>query len=170
MTPLDEKPYLKKAASMHNTISKIGQRYKMFSPRIGTPIYRAPDILQRSEKYTESIDMWSAGCCIYFMLVGKPPFSELNKMSTLNALIKDGNFMRNRERYRVLSPLAKDLIESLICKDPNRRLTVQQAAEHPWLNNGHKKEDASGQLLLSDESSLSSEEASEDGSPTEKKK
>ena len=47
-----------------------GRRFWMFSPRVGTPIYRAPEIVQRTQMYSESIDLWSAGCCIYFMLVG----------------------------------------------------------------------------------------------------
>ena len=47
-----------------------GRRFWMFSPRVGTPIYRAPEIVQRAQMYSESIDLWSAGCCIYFMLVG----------------------------------------------------------------------------------------------------
>jgi len=57
-------------------IPASGMRFKMFSPRVGTPIYRAPEILQRGQMYSESIDLWSIGCSIYFMLVGKPPFHE----------------------------------------------------------------------------------------------
>ena len=59
--------------------SAPGQRYKMFSPRVGTPIYRAPEMIQRGQMYSESIDLWSAGCSIYFMLVGKSPFLEYAK-------------------------------------------------------------------------------------------
>ena len=54
-------------------------------------------------------------------------------MNQLNELIREGNFIKNRERYQALSPLAKDLIEGLMCKDVNQRLTVRQAFEHPWL-------------------------------------
>jgi len=54
-----------------------GQRFKMFSPRVGTPMYRAPEILKRGQMYSESIDLWSAGCCIYYMLVGKALFPEV---------------------------------------------------------------------------------------------
>ena len=52
---------------------------QMFTPRVGTHIYRAPEILNRGQMYNESIDLWSAGCCIYFMLVGKSPFRDNTK-------------------------------------------------------------------------------------------
>ena len=55
-------------------MTKPGLRYKMFSPRVGTPIYRAPEMLTRD--YSENIDNWSCGCIIYFMLVGKHPFAD----------------------------------------------------------------------------------------------
>ena len=59
--------------------------------------------------------------------------SQYFRMNQLNELIREGNFIKNRERYQALSPLAKDLIEGLMWKDVNQRLTVRQAFEHPWL-------------------------------------
>ena len=56
--------------------NRLGQRFKMFSPRVGTPIYRAPEILHRGQMYSEAVDLWAVGCCLYFMLVGKPPFPD----------------------------------------------------------------------------------------------
>ena len=59
----------------------------MFSPRIGTPLYRAPEIVNRGLLYSESVDIWSAGCCIYFMLVGCNPFPEVTSMNELIQMI-----------------------------------------------------------------------------------
>lgn len=81
-----------------------GMRFKMFSPRVGTPIYRAPEILHRGQMYSESIDLWAAGCCIYFMLVGKTPFQEVTEMYVLNENIREGKFIENRARFQKLSP------------------------------------------------------------------
>ena len=50
--------------------------FKMFSPRVGTPIYRAPDLIRRQKLYTETIDVYGVGCIMYYMLVGKAPFSK----------------------------------------------------------------------------------------------
>ena len=54
-------------------------------------------------------------------------------MHLLNNLIREGAFIKLRARYQGLSPLARDLIEGLMCKDVDQRLTVQQAFKHPWL-------------------------------------
>jgi polo-like kinase 1 len=39
----------------------------------GTPNYIAPEILIKSGHSFE-VDMWSSGCIMYTLLVGKPPF------------------------------------------------------------------------------------------------
>lgn len=81
-------------------------------------------MLQRCQMYSESIDLWAVGCCIYFMLVGKTPFEEIPLMSALNEKIRNGDFMKLRPRYKALSAPAKSLIEGLLEKDVEKRLTV----------------------------------------------
>jgi len=105
-------------------LSGPGHRFKMFSPRVGTPIYRAPEILHRGQMYSESIDLWAAGCCIYYMLVGQTPFVEAADMNVINEQIKEAKFIKNRVRYRTLSAKARDLIEGLINKDAAKRLNI----------------------------------------------
>ena len=55
-------------------------------------------------------------------------------MNVLNQTIKNGEFDKNHPNYQALSALAKNLIEGLINTDAERRLTVQQALNHPWLS------------------------------------
>ena len=50
----------------------------MFDPRkkkslsIGTPLYMAPDVLNRM--YDNRADIWSLGVIAYILLTGEPPF------------------------------------------------------------------------------------------------
>lgn len=40
---------------------------------IGTPLYMAPELIEE-QPYDHNVDLWSLGCIIYELLVGKPPF------------------------------------------------------------------------------------------------
>ena len=48
---------------------------------VATRWYRAPEILLGSNNYTKSADMWSIGCILAELLLGKPVFPGT---STLN--------------------------------------------------------------------------------------
>lgn len=39
----------------------------------GTIAFRAPEMFE-GQSYSESIDMWAAGCVLYIMLSGEQPF------------------------------------------------------------------------------------------------
>lgn len=41
---------------------------------VATRWYRAPEILLGSSKYTKGVDMWSMGCILAELLLGKPVF------------------------------------------------------------------------------------------------
>ena len=45
--------------------------------KTGVEEWLAPEIV-RGEPYTEKVDMWAAGCVMYFLLTGEQPFSEKN--------------------------------------------------------------------------------------------
>ena len=50
---------------------------------VATRWYRAPEILLGSQTYTKGVDMWSLGCILGEILLGKPIFPG---KSTLNQL------------------------------------------------------------------------------------
>eukprot|EP00397_Hematodinium_sp_SG-2012_P022071 GEMP01022844.1.p1 GENE.GEMP01022844.1~~GEMP01022844.1.p1 ORF type:complete len:339 (+),score=60.14 GEMP01022844.1:69-1085(+) len=53
---------------------------------LGTPMYTAPEVFKG--EYDERCDVWGAGCCIYEMVVGVPPFLS-SDVGMLQALHKD---------------------------------------------------------------------------------
>ena len=84
----------------------------------GTPNYIAPEVIQKKGHGPE-VDVWSIGCIIFTLLVGKPPF-ETSTLEETCHLIKQC-------KYSVpvtVSTFARDLIERILVKNPYTRPTV----------------------------------------------
>jgi calcium-dependent protein kinase len=74
--------------------------------------------------------MWSAGCILYVLLCGYPPFSGDTDTEILQA-VHSGKYDMDGEEWENISKEAKDLIKKLIAK-PEKRFTAQEALEHKW--------------------------------------
>ncbi len=118
-------------------LSKImdSGRLQRMKTRAGTPYYISPEVLMGN--YDVSCDMWSAGCMLYILLCGYPPFYGDDNKEILE-MVQKGDFDFDGEEWDEVSAEAKDLIKKLICK-PERRLTAQEALNHKWVKNLTKK-------------------------------
>lgn len=127
-------------------LSKImsGGRLERMKTRAGTPYYISPEVL--AGNYDVSCDMWSAGCMLYILLCGYPPFYGDNNQEILQ-MVQRGSFDFDGEEWDVISSDAKDLIKKLICR-PERRLTAQECLNHTWMksHNSVSNADAHAQV------------------------
>ena len=98
----------------------------------GTPAYIAPEIIGGKGYKGFKADMWSAGVCLYVMLIGTVPF-RASSLDQLQQLAKKGKFDTQNE---VLTPLALDLLHQLINVDYRKRLSAQDTLNHPWFDSG----------------------------------
>lgn len=64
----------------------------------------------------------------YTLLVGHPPFDTDAIQSTLNKVVKSDFQIPQHLAYD-----AQDLIERLLKKDPNERITLEQVLQHPFM-------------------------------------
>lgn len=86
----------------------------------GTPEYLAPEILAKGG-HGKAVDWYSFGALIYEMLTGLPPFYTKDR-DKLFERIKKGEL--SYPSY--ITPAAKSLLQSLICRDPNARLGAKE--------------------------------------------
>lgn len=134
---------------------------------VATRWYRAPEILLGSKKYTKAIDMWSVGCILGEMLIGKPIFPGKTTLDQLDRILELTGIPKLEDIEAIQSPLAMSMLESLpptkpkqlssvfsiasedaldllkglLELNPYKRLAVEQALEHPYVGLFHNLKD-----------------------------
>ncbi|XP_023803104.1 uncharacterized protein LOC111944618, partial [Cyanistes caeruleus] len=95
-------------------------------------LFPAPEILHGCP-YGPEVDMWSVGVITYILLCGFEPFFDPRGDQYMYSRILTCDYEFVSPWWDEVSPNAKDLVRKLIVLDPQKRLTVQQALEHPWV-------------------------------------
>ncbi|KAL3235185.1 hypothetical protein RNJ44_02973 [Nakaseomyces bracarensis] len=134
---------------------------------VATRWYRAPEIMLSYQGYTKAIDVWSTGCILAEFLGGKPIFKGKDYVDQLNRILQvlgtppDETLRRVgsknvqdyiyqlgylqkvpfSELYPNGNPDALDLLERMLAFDPQERITVEEALEHPYLSIWHDAAD-----------------------------
>ena len=91
------------------------------------------------EPYGKGSDLWSIGVLLYVMLSKTMPFRAKEVDQLLKQVVKGKFAFKPEERWRNVSPVAKELISKLLVTDPAKRLSVQQVREHAWCAEAVKK-------------------------------
>eukprot|EP00826_Nyctotherus_ovalis_P036890 TRINITY_DN3314_c0_g2_i12.p1 TRINITY_DN3314_c0_g2~~TRINITY_DN3314_c0_g2_i12.p1 ORF type:complete len:560 (+),score=149.78 TRINITY_DN3314_c0_g2_i12:183-1862(+) len=92
----------------------------------GTIEYMAPEMLRR-EKYGAKVDVWSLGVLLYEMLHGYAPYRSKSERDAIRRIA------RGEPVFRHASEDARELIESMLSKDPSKRPEVWEIFLHPWV-------------------------------------
>lgn len=143
----------------------------LMSSYVATRWYRAPEVILGRKRYTKAVDMWSVGCILAELvgrkpifpgrdsfhqitlivsILGTPPTQSPADQSSKSSSGPTDDYVSNlpkkpklsfRSLYPRASPLACDLLDRLLVFDPEKRLTVEQALRHPYLEELHCEED-----------------------------
>jgi len=98
----------------------------------GSPEYVAPEVLALGP-YDQAVDLWSVGVITYILLTGFLPFYDKDH-PTLFRRIQDVDY--NWDDCPEVSAAAKHFVQHLLVKDTKKRLTAEQALNHPWIKGG----------------------------------
>uniref|UniRef100_A0A1B6CVI3 polo kinase n=1 Tax=Clastoptera arizonana TaxID=38151 RepID=A0A1B6CVI3_9HEMI len=105
-----------------------GQRKKTLC---GTPNYIAPEILNKNG-HSYEVDVWSIGCIMYTLLVGKPPF-ETNSLKETYSRIKKCEY---KLPFQMNKP-AQTMIKAMLQAEPENRPNVEKLLDHEFFSSGY---------------------------------
>ncbi|KAI9887007.1 MAG: hypothetical protein M1823_001151 [Watsoniomyces obsoletus] len=123
-------------------LAKIIGEQSFTTTLCGTPSYVAPEILENSSQrmYTRAVDVWSLGVVLYICLCGFPPFSDElyndENPYTLSQQIKLGRFDYPSPYWDSIGDPALDLIDRMLTVDVDKRISIDECLEHPWITQG----------------------------------
>ncbi|KAH7542562.1 hypothetical protein FEM48_Zijuj02G0087200 [Ziziphus jujuba var. spinosa] len=126
--------------------------------------YRAPELLLNCSEYTAAIDIWSVGCILMEIIRREPLFpgkDYVQQLALITELLgspddSDLGFLRSdnarkyvkqlphfpkqsfAQRFPNVSPVAIDLAEKMLVFDPSKRISVEDALNHPFLSSLHE--------------------------------
>jgi serine/threonine protein kinase len=132
-----------------------------------TRYYRAPEIMLSSHEYSKAVDMWSGGCTLAEIISGRILFPGQHYIEQVNLIISvrgtpdedtkkqisneyalkyiESLSVKEKVPLQELFPTAPveclDLLDKMLDLNPSRRITVDEALEHPYLETMHDPED-----------------------------
>eukprot|EP00210_Caulerpa_lentillifera_P004960 g4734.t1 len=126
--------------------------------------YRAPEVMML-RPYSFKADLWSIGCILAELLLGKALFPGSGGLQTLRKIVEfigrpipadltylDANLQsfiyslpdlgsKIDEQFPNATELCRDLLKSLLQFNPEKRPTAQEALNHPWFDELREEEE-----------------------------
>ena len=95
------------------SVGQVQATSSVLTDYVATRWYRAPEILLGSTCYTKAVDIWSVGCILGEMLLGKPIFPGSSTMNQLDKIMEITGLPTQEDIASIKSPFAATMLDSL---------------------------------------------------------
>ena len=135
-------------------------RNKKYNYKVVTLWFRAPELLFGETLYGTAIDVWSCGCVFGELLTGMCPFQGKDEESMMSKICEKcgtpnetnwpgvtklplynklcprtnfpNSFTEHFKNFPNIDEVAMDLFSKMLQLDPKKRITVDEALNHPF--------------------------------------
>lgn len=101
----------------------------MVTKSCGSILYASPECLSGQPYNGRSTDAWSCGMTLYSLITGRSPWKGQDEET-----VSEEIFTTEIRLPRFLSPLCCDFLNRLLERDWQKRMTIEEALKHPWLD------------------------------------
>ena len=117
--------------------SKMVEKGAVQKKLVGSSYYIAPEVLKKH--YNEKCDIWSCGVILYILLSARPPFGG-DSDSEIMERVAIGQYDIESKPFNKISKSAIDLIKKLLVMNVDKRISAEDALNHPWFKEKKAKE------------------------------
>ncbi|XP_056095205.1 NUAK family SNF1-like kinase 1 [Rhinichthys klamathensis goyatoka] len=113
-------------------LSNLYHKDKLLQTFCGSPLYASPEIVNGRPYHGPEVDSWALGVLLYTLVYGSMPFDGGDHKNLIRQ-ISNGEYREPSQ-----SSDARGLIRWMLMVNPERRATVEDIANHWWVNWGWK--------------------------------
>jgi len=113
-------------------LSKILGVTEKSNDTYGTLSYAAPEVITNND-YNNTVDIWSMGVILFFLICGYLPFNDKN--NNIKKIARDITKARVKfddDIWENFSPYALELTKKCLEKELNNRINIKEFLEHDW--------------------------------------
>ncbi|NWY18721.1 NUAK1 kinase, partial [Aphelocoma coerulescens] len=113
-------------------LSNLYHKDKFLQTFCGSPLYASPEIVNGRPYRGPEVDSWALGVLLYTLVYGTMPFDGFDHKNLIRQ-ISSGEY-----REPTQTSDARGLIRWMLMVNPERRATIEDIANHWWVNWGYK--------------------------------